>query len=53
VADARKITLELRHQFGIGAVSFAFPDVTSSLFNNYSAGNFSGRTVQMRLKFIF
>jgi len=41
------------NQFGIGAVSFAFPDVTSSLFNNYSAGNFSGRTVQMRLKFIF
>ena len=41
------------NSFGIGAVSFAFPDVTSSLFNNYSAGNFSGRTVQLRAKFIF
>jgi hypothetical protein len=41
------------NQFGIGAVSFAFPDVTSPLFNNYSAGNFSGRTVQLRAKFIF
>ncbi|MBC8031725.1 MAG: TonB-dependent receptor [Pyrinomonadaceae bacterium] len=41
------------NQFGIGAVSFAFPDVTSPLFNNYSAGNFSGRTVQLRGKFIF
>ncbi|HYJ85184.1 MAG TPA: TonB-dependent receptor [Pyrinomonadaceae bacterium] len=41
------------NQFGIGAVSFAFPDVTSPLFNNYSAGNFSGRTVQLRAKFVF
>ena len=41
------------NQFGIGAVSFAFPDVTSPLFNSYSAGNFSGRTVQLRAKFIF
>jgi hypothetical protein len=41
------------NQFGIGALSFAFPDVTSPLFNNYSAGNFSGRTVQLRAKFIF
>jgi outer membrane receptor protein involved in Fe transport len=41
------------NQFGIGAVSFAFPDVTSPLFNNYSTGNFSGRTVQLRGKFIF
>ncbi len=41
------------NQFGIGAVSFAFPDVTSPLFNNYSAGNFSGRTVQLRGKFTF
>ncbi len=41
------------NQFGIGAVSFAFPDVTSPLFNNYSAGNFSGRTIQLRAKFIF
>jgi hypothetical protein len=41
------------NQFGIGAVSFAFPDVTSAIFNNYSTGNFSGRTIQARLKFIF
>ena len=41
------------NSFGIGAVSFAFPDVTSPLFYNYSAGNFSGRTVQLRAKFIF
>jgi hypothetical protein len=41
------------NQFGIGAASFAFPDVTSSLFNNYSTGNFSGRTVQLRAKLIF
>jgi hypothetical protein len=41
------------NSFGIGAVSFAFPDVTSPLFNNYSPGNFSGRTVQLRAKFIF
>ena len=41
------------NSFGIGAVSFAFPDVTSDLFNNYSAGNFSGRTIQLRAKFIF
>jgi outer membrane receptor protein involved in Fe transport len=41
------------NQFGIGAVSFAFPDVTSPLFNKYDAGNFSGRTVQLRAKFIF
>jgi hypothetical protein len=41
------------NQFGIGAASFAFPDVTSSLFNNYSTGNFSGRTVQLRVKLIF
>jgi len=39
--------------FGIGSVSFAFPTVTSPLFNNYSAGNFSGRTLQLRAKFIF
>lgn len=41
------------NQFGIGAVSFAFPDVTSPLFNNYSTGNFSGRTIQLRGKFSF
>lgn len=41
------------NQFGIGAVSFAFPDVTSPLFNNYSVGNFSGRTIQLRGKFTF
>ncbi|MDT4954407.1 MAG: hypothetical protein QOJ02_2545 [Acidobacteriota bacterium] len=39
--------------FGIGAASFAFPDVTSSLFNDYSTGNFSGRSVQLRVKLIF
>ena len=41
------------NQFGIGAVSFAFPDVTSPNFNDYSVGNFSGRTVQLRAKFLF
>jgi outer membrane receptor protein involved in Fe transport len=41
------------NQFGIGAVSFAFPDVTSPNFNDYSVGNFSGRTIQLRAKFVF
>ncbi|MEJ7713552.1 MAG: hypothetical protein WKF84_27830 [Pyrinomonadaceae bacterium] len=41
------------NQFGIGAVSFAFPDVTSPNFNDYSVGNFSGRTMQLRAKFTF
>jgi hypothetical protein len=41
------------NQFGIGAVSFAFPDVTSPNFNDYSVGNFSGRSIQLRAKFTF
>jgi hypothetical protein len=41
------------NQFGIGAVSFAFPDVTSPNFNDYSVGNFSGRTIQLRAKLLF
>ncbi len=31
----------------------AFSNVTSRFFNDYSIGNFSGRTVQFRAKFIF
>jgi hypothetical protein len=41
------------NQFGIGATSFAFPIVDSGNFNDYSIGNFSGRTIQLRAKFIF
>lgn len=40
-------------QFGIGAYSPAFPIVTSGNFNDYSIGNFSGRNIQLRLKFTF
>jgi len=38
---------------GVGATTSAFANVGSSLFNNYSIGNFAGRTVQLRGKFIF
>lgn len=39
---------------GLSPTDFAFPTVSSSLFNNYGAiGNFPGRTVQLRAKFIF
>lgn len=41
------------NQFGIGATSFAFPIVDSGNFNDYSIGNFSGRTIQLRAKFTF
>jgi hypothetical protein len=40
-------------QFGIGSYSPAFPIVDSGNFNDYSIGNFSGRNIQLRLKFIF
>lgn len=38
---------------GVGATSSAFANVGSSLFNNYSIGNFGGRTIQLRGKFLF
>jgi hypothetical protein len=38
---------------GVGATSSAFANAGSSFFNNYSIGDFSGRTVQLRAKFIF
>jgi hypothetical protein len=38
---------------GVGATSSAFANVGSSFFNNYSIGDFAGRTVQLRGKFIF
>jgi hypothetical protein len=38
---------------GVGASSSAFANVASPFFNDYSIGNFSGRTVQFRGKFIF
>lgn len=38
---------------GVGATSSAFANVNSPLFNNYSIGNFSGRTIQFRAKFLF
>lgn len=34
-------------------VQTAFANVNSPLFNDYSAGIYSGRTVQLRAKFIF
>ncbi len=38
---------------GLSPTGFAFADVSSTLFNDYSTGNFSGRTIQLRAKFIF
>jgi hypothetical protein len=38
---------------GVGATSSAFANVGSAFFNNYSIGDFAGRTVQLRGKFIF
>lgn len=38
---------------GVGASSAAFANSGSPFFNNYSIGNFSGRTVQLRAKFEF
>lgn len=38
---------------GLAADDFAFADVTSEFFNNYSAGNFAGRVIQIRAKLIF
>lgn len=38
---------------GVGATSAAFANVGSEFFNNYSIGDFAGRTVQLRGKFIF
>ncbi|MEJ7617914.1 MAG: TonB-dependent receptor [Pyrinomonadaceae bacterium] len=38
---------------GIGATTPSFANVASPNFNDYSTGNFSGRTVQIRAKFIF
>ncbi len=38
---------------GVGATTSAFANVDSAFFNNYSVGNFGGRTVQLRAKFIF
>ena len=38
---------------GVGATTVGFPFVSSTLFNDYSIGNFGGRTIQMRAKFIF
>jgi hypothetical protein len=38
---------------GIGALNSAFANVNSALFNNYSTGDFSGRTIMLRMKFDF
>ncbi len=38
---------------GVGATSSAFANVSSPFFNNYSIGDFSGRTIQFRAKFLF
>lgn len=38
---------------GVGATTAAFANTASPFFNNYSVGNFSGRTVQLRAKFEF
>lgn len=38
---------------GFGGVNFAFPNVSSPLFNDLSIGNFGGRTIQLRAKLIF
>lgn len=37
---------------GVGSTN-AFSNVNSAFFNDYSIGNFSGRTIQFRSKFIF
>ncbi len=38
---------------GVGATSSAFANVGSTFFNNYSIGDFPGRTIQFRAKFLF
>lgn len=38
---------------GLNATSNSFANTGSSLFNDYSVGNFGGRTIQLRAKFIF
>lgn len=38
---------------GVGATTSAFSNVASPFFNDFSIGNFGGRTVQLRGKFIF
>ncbi|MGH9903859.1 MAG: hypothetical protein ACRD68_18775, partial [Pyrinomonadaceae bacterium] len=39
---------------GLSPTDFAFPTVSSPLFNNYGAiGNFPGRSIQLKGKFIF
>lgn len=43
----------IRTLAGFEATSNAFARVDSANFNDYSLGNFSGRTVQLRAKFIF
>lgn len=38
---------------GVGATNSSFPFVSNQFFNDYSIGNYGGRTVQLRAKFIF
>lgn len=38
---------------GLNATSNSFANTGSALFNDYSVGNFGGRTIQLRAKFIF
>ncbi|HUE80842.1 MAG TPA: TonB-dependent receptor [Pyrinomonadaceae bacterium] len=38
---------------GLSPTDFSFPNVSSPLFNDYSIGNFPGRTIQLRAKLIF
>lgn len=39
--------------FGVGSQTAAFATAGNANFNNYEIGNFSGRTIRMRAKFIF
>ncbi|MFN7949560.1 MAG: TonB-dependent receptor [Blastocatellia bacterium] len=38
---------------GVGALTAAFATAGNQFFNNYSIGNYPGRTIQMRAKFVF
>jgi outer membrane receptor protein involved in Fe transport len=38
---------------GLSATDFAFANVASPFFNNYALGNFAGRNLQLRAKFLF
>ena len=43
----------IRTVAGVGALTAAFATTGNQFFNNYNIGDFGGRTVQLRAKFVF